>query len=54
MSLNTVRNTLVATFAISVVALAQPNITLDTTYQVRYVANLNLGDSVINITNGGN
>lgn len=53
MSLNTVRNTLLATFAVSVVALAQPNVTVDSEYQVRYVSNLNLGDSVINITNTG-
>ena len=53
MSLNTVCNALLATFAVSVVAFAQPNVTTDTFYQVRYVANLNLGDSVINITNTG-
>ena len=53
MSLNTVRNTLLASFAVSVVALAQPNATVDNEYQVRYVSNLNLGDSVINITNTG-
>ena len=53
MSMNTLRSTLIASFALSVVAFAQPNATVDTQYQVRYVANLNLGDSVINITNGG-
>lgn len=53
MSFNTLGATIFASFAISVVAFAQPNVTLDTSYQVRYVANLNLGDSVINITNSG-
>ena len=53
MSLNTFRNTLIASFALSVVAFAQPNVTVDSPFQVRYVANLNLGDSVVNITNGG-
>ena len=53
MSMNTLRSTLIASFALSVVAFAQPNVTVDTPYQVRYVANLNLGDSVINITNSG-
>ena len=52
MSLNTLRNTLIASFALSVAAFAQ-NVTLDTPFQVRYVSNLNLGDSVINITNSG-
>ena len=53
MSFNSLRNTLIASFALSVVAFAQPNATVDTPYQIRYVANLNLGDSVINITNSG-
>ena len=53
MSMNTLRSTLIASFALSVVAFAQPNVTVDTQYQVRYVANLNLGDSVVNITNTG-
>ena len=53
MSLHTLRSTLLASFALSMVAFAQPNVTVDTPYQVRYVANLNLGDSVINITNSG-
>ena len=53
MSFNHFRNTLIASFALSVVAFAQPNATVDTQYQIRYVANLNLGDSVINITNSG-
>jgi len=53
MSLNTFRTTLVASFALSVVAFAQPNVTVDTPFQVRYASNLNVGDSVINITNSG-
>ena len=52
MSLHTLRSTLLASFALSMAAFAQ-NVTLDTQYQVRYVSNLNLGDSVINITNSG-
>ena len=53
MLFNTLGATIFASFAISVAAFAQPNITLDTAYQIRYVSNLNLGDSVINITNSG-
>ena len=53
MSLTTFRTAVVASFALSVVSFAQPNITVDTPYQVRYAANLNVGDSVINITNSG-
>lgn len=53
MSFHTLGATIFASFAISVVAFAQPNVTVDTSFQVRYVANLNLGDSVINITSGG-
>ena len=53
MSFSSLRTTLIASFALSVVTFAQPNVTVDSRYQIRYVANLNLGDSVINITNGG-
>lgn len=53
MSLNTFRTTLIATFALSVAAFAQPPAMLDSPFQVRYVSNLNLGDSLINITNTG-
>ena len=53
MRLHSLRNTIFASIALSVVAFAQPNVTVDTPYQIRYVANLNLGDSVINITNSG-
>jgi hypothetical protein len=52
MSLNSLRTTLIATFALSVAAFAQ-NVTLDGPFQVRYASNLNIGDSVINITNSG-
>ena len=41
--------TLLATLALSVAALAQQ---FDA-YQVRYAANMNIGDSVVNITNAG-
>ena len=53
MSFSSLRTTLIASFALSVVTFAQPNVTVDSRYQIRYVANLNLGDSVINITNSG-
>ena len=53
MSLNTLRATIFASLALSVTAFAQPNITVDTPFQVRYAANLNVGDSVVNITNSG-
>ena len=53
MSFSSLRTTLIASFALSVVTFAQPNVTVDSPYQIRYVSNLNLGDSVINITNSG-
>ena len=53
MQFQTLRNSLLATFALSIVAFAQPNATVDTPFQVRYASNLNVGDSVINITNTG-
>ena len=53
MSFSSLRTTVIASFALSVVTFAQPPVTVDTQYQVRYIANLNLGDSVINITNSG-
>ena len=53
MSFHSLRTNLIAACAFTVVAFAQPNVTYDTVFQVRYVANLNLGDSVINITNTG-
>ena len=45
-----------ATLAFSAFAFAQNNnnnYSLDTAYQVKYASNLNIGDSVINITNDG-
>jgi len=53
MQLQSLRNTILASLALTVVAFAQPNVTVDTPYQVRYASNLNMGDSVINITNSG-
>jgi hypothetical protein len=56
MSLNSFRSALIATFAISAAAFAQvsdSNVTVDGPFQVRYASNLNIGDSVINITNSG-
>src|SRR5580698_11150319 len=42
-----------ATLALSTVAFAQTPITQDWLYQVGYAANLNVGDSAINISNDG-
>ena len=42
---------LAATFTVA--AFAQNPITADSPFQVRYASNLNVGDSVINITNSG-
>jgi hypothetical protein len=47
-------NVILVAFALSTAAFAQPNATLDTPFQVRYAANLNIGDSYIDITNTGN
>jgi hypothetical protein len=44
---------ILATVAFSAVALAQNPITADAPFQVRYASNLNIGDSVVNITNDG-
>ena len=44
---------LALTLALSMAAFAQPNVTIDSPFQVRYASNLNVGDSVINITNSG-
>jgi hypothetical protein len=38
---------------LSAAALAQNPITSDSPFQVRYAANLNIGDSVVNVTNTG-
>jgi len=53
MFLNTLRATIFASLALSVTAFAQPNTTVDSPFQVRYASNLNVGDSVVNITNSG-
>jgi hypothetical protein len=50
MQLHTLRNTVFASIVLSVAAFAQ---TVDTPFQVRYASNLNIGDSVVNITNSG-
>ena len=47
------RNVLLATLVLAMVAFAQNPITADSPFQVRYAANLNLGESWINITNSG-
>jgi hypothetical protein len=53
MHLQYLRNIFFAATVFSVVAFAQPNVTVDSPFQVRYASNLNLADSVINITNSG-
>jgi len=50
MHLKTLRSLLFATTLTAVAAFAQ---TVDTPFQVRYAANLAVGDSVVNITNSG-
>src|SRR5215471_455152 len=47
------RNVILAAAAFSAAAFAQPAATHDTAFQVRYAANLNLGESYIDITNTG-
>src|SRR5215813_2484895 len=47
------RNLIVVMLALAAIALAQPPATLDTPFQVRYAANLNVGESWINISNSG-
>jgi len=47
------RNVAWAIFAFEIVAFAQVSTTLDTPYQVRYAANLGLGESYVNIINTG-
>jgi hypothetical protein len=42
-----------ATLAFATVALAQNPITADSPFQVKYASNLNVGDSVFNISNSG-
>ena len=50
MFLNTVRSMVIASLALSTAVFGQG---LDSPFQVRYASNLNVGDSVINITNSG-
>ena len=45
--------TILAAISFSVVAFAQNPVTVDSPFQVRYASNLNIGDSVVNITNSG-
>lgn len=47
------RNTILAVALCSVAAFSQPNVTLDTPFQVRYASNLSFGDSVANLSNSG-
>ena len=47
------RPLILAALACATVALAQNPVTADSPFQVRYASNLNIGDSVINITNSG-
>jgi hypothetical protein len=47
------RNLLLMAVVSTTAAFSQPNATLDTPFQVRYASNLNIGDSVVNITNSG-
>ena len=54
MQFHTLRNTFLASIAMSVAAFAQqPPVALDAPFQIRYAANLNVGDSYINATNTG-
>jgi hypothetical protein len=52
MSFQSLRATILASVVLSVAAFGQ-NATVDTSFQVRYASNLNIGDSVINISNSG-
>jgi hypothetical protein len=47
------RTILITALATATVAFAQNPITADSPYQIRYASNLNVGDSVINISNTG-
>src|SRR5438552_17534818 len=51
--MNCFRILILAALATAMVAYGQPNITVDSPFQVRYASNLNIGDSVVNITNSG-
>jgi hypothetical protein len=43
----------IASLALSTIAFAQNPITADSPFQIRYASNLNIGDSVVNISNSG-
>jgi hypothetical protein len=47
------RNIILAALVLAVAAFAQNPVTADSPFQVRYAANLNIGESYINITNTG-
>ena len=47
------RNLLIAAVLVTMVAFAQNPITADSPFQVRYAANLNMGESYINVVNTG-
>jgi hypothetical protein len=47
------RNVILATLVLAMAAFAQPNATSDTPFQIGYAANLQFGESYINITNSG-
>src|SRR5277367_3885158 len=42
-----------ATLAMSTVAFSQNPVTADAPFQIRYATNLNIGDSVVNLSNSG-
>jgi hypothetical protein len=44
---------IIATVVLATVAFAQNPVTADSPFQVRYASNLNVGDSVVNISNSG-
>jgi hypothetical protein len=44
---------LIAALVLSMAAFAQNPVTMDSPFQVRYAPNLNVGDSLINMTNSG-
>src|SRR5580658_10457029 len=47
------RNVILAALVLAVAAFAQNPVTADSPFQVRYAANLNIGESYINIINTG-
>jgi hypothetical protein len=47
------KNLIIATLAISTLAFAGSTTPPKDAYQVRYAANMNIGDSVVNLTNAG-